>query len=121
MFDPEEYDCYKQLSIRGFSENPVAKLTNGMEWKQNEVVLDYGCGPGAMTNKRIVPLVMAHDSFLHCVDISRNMIDYAARKYPNPRVKYQVGNLIEEEFPFPGEYFDKIFAIHMMNWFPNFR
>lgn len=96
-------------------------LVNHMTWKKNELILDYGCGAGSTGNKFVLPEVEKFDSKIHSVDISPDMIAHAKKTYPSPRVTFNVGDILQDNFPHKEVKFDKIFAVYVLHFVRNYR
>ncbi len=120
MYDPERYESNKSAALRD-AEQFVPMLVNDMDWSKNEIILDYGCGAGSTGNRFILPQAEKFDSKIHSVDISQDMIEHAKKAYPNPRVSFAVGDILQDNFPHKDVQFDKIFAVYVLHFVRNYR
>lgn len=122
MYDPERYENNKTAAARD-AEQFVPMMIRDMSWSNKQVILDYGCGAGSTGNTFIVPQAEKFDSKIYAADISPDMIQHAKKAYPNPRVEFQVGDLLmdEENWPYKGIKFDKIFAVYVLHFVKNYR
>jgi len=120
MQDPIWYEVYKSATARDAAVY-VLKLISHMTWKQNETVLDYGCGAGSTGAHFILPKVESLDSRMHSVDVSPKMLNHAIQNYPSPRITYTLGDILNEEFPFFNTRFDKVFAVYVLHYIKNYR
>ncbi len=75
-------------------------------------VLDAGCGNG-----RIVPLLREKKCTISGVDISKNLLDIARRKYPG--VEFRDGDL--RHIPFPKNMYDEVWCIASFHHLPTQR
>ena len=101
MYDPEKYEVNKTAPGRDTAEF-VPILIQDMTWKNNETILDYGCGAGSVANKYFVPLANKYNSVIKAVDISEEMLKYAEKKFPHPLVQYIQGDNSIEGFSIVG-------------------
>jgi len=120
MFDPVRYETNKSAAARD-AEQFTPMLVKDMDWARNEIVLDYGCGAGSTGNLFILPSVEKYDSKIHSVDISSDMIEHARKAYPNPRVTFTVGDILQDDFPHKDVKFDKIFAVYVLHFVKDYR
>jgi SAM-dependent methyltransferase len=96
-------------------------MVQDVTWADNEVILDYGCGAGSTGNKFLLPQAEKYNSILHSVDISPDMIAFAKINYPNPRVTFDVGDILQDNFPHKEKKFDKIFTVYVLHIVKNYR
>jgi len=120
MHDPERYKIYKGCAGKD-AEEFLPSLVRGMTWKENERILDYGCGAGSTCKKFLVPTAELYNSRIDAVDISEEMITYAKEKNAHPLVQYHLGNIMEPISPFAGIKYDKIFSIYVLHYIKDYR
>jgi ubiquinone/menaquinone biosynthesis C-methylase UbiE len=121
MYDPERYETYKSAPAKD-AEEFVPILIKGMKgWKENETILDYGCGAGSVANKHLVPLATKYNATIHAVDISNEMIKHAKEAYPHPSVHYLQGDIQDPNFPLLNKQFDQIFSIYVLHFIRDYR
>ena len=75
-----------------------------------EKVLDSGCANG-----RLFDVLKIKDIEYFGVDISKNLIEIAKKKYPE--AKFQVADVLS--LPFSNNYFDKIYSISVIHNIPS--
>jgi len=115
MYDPERYEANRSGAARDSSVF-VRRMISEMTWTRNELILDYGCGPGSTGAELILPVAEATDSKVLAVDISEEMVQFASKNFKNPRVTYAVGNILDgDDFPFNDIKVDKIFSIYVLH------
>ena len=120
MHDPERYEENKTAAARDNDEF-VPILIQGMTWKNNETILDYGCGAGSVANKHFVPLATKYNSVIYAVDISHDMIKHAKEKFPHPLVHYIQGDCQSKDFPLADKQFDRIFSIYVLHFIKDYE
>ncbi|XP_012064329.1 PREDICTED: uncharacterized protein LOC105627661 [Atta cephalotes] len=79
--------------------------------------LDIGCGPGDITKDMILP-ALDPNAVVIGIDISKNMIDYANKKYSVPKkLEYDVLDIQIKNLPtkYISE-FDFIFSFNSLHW-----
>ena len=62
-----------------------------------------------------------NDSYIHAVDISPKMVEYAKSHFSHPRVSYTVGNILSNDFPLANLMFDKIFSVYVFYYVKDYR
>ena len=107
-WDQDYFEYWKKITNmeEGREDVPKDDICNRyiekLEIKDNEVILDVGCGFG-----RCFPLFLEKDVKVYGIDISQAMINEAEKIYnSNPKVFLSLGGL--EKLDFKNEMFDKI-------------
>jgi len=78
----------------------------------NDVVLDFGCGPGTITNE-----IAESVKTIHAIDISSGMIAVAERKAAQRNIEnidFEQSNLFDEQYK--KESFDVILAFNILHY-----
>ena len=119
MNDPKKYEENK-LAARD-SDEFVPVLIQSMTWKDNETILDCGCGAGSVANKHFVGLANKHNSVIYAADISEDMIKYAEEKFPHPSIHYVQGDLMSADFPLLDQKFDRNFSIYVLHYIKDYK
>jgi len=120
MHAPEIYEENKSAARRDIDES-VPELLSFMKWGKNELILDYGCGAGSTGRKHFVPRAEEMDSHIHAIDVSSKMVTHAREKFPHPRVTYNIGSILEDDFPLKDLQFDRIFAIYVFHYIKDYK
>ena len=121
MHDPERYESFKSAAAKDIADF-TPRLVQDMQWSNNEIILDYGCGAGSTGNKFILPSVEKYGSILYGVDISSEMIEFAKNNYNgNPRMSFAVGDILQDDFPHKDKKFDKVFAVYVLHYVRNYK
>lgn len=91
-----------------------------LKWKDNESVLDIGCGDGDVFFKILLPQVPRNFIEFIGIDINSDMIRIAESKNDNPKVDFAVMDIatpiLLPEFE---ERFDHIFSLYVIHFIPN--
>ncbi|ODM89874.1 Trans-aconitate 2-methyltransferase [Orchesella cincta] len=90
------------------------QMMKTMRWSEGETVLDFGCGNGNSTCKYILPEVQSRNGKLYGIDRAQNHVDQAKEKYPDGN--WICGDFMDES-ALNGIKFDKIFSMHVLNYF----
>lgn len=86
---------------------------NRYDFKGNELVLDIGCGDGALTHK----VAQKTSGDVVGIDISSSMVDFANSVYGNNRVKFE--RFSAEDRSFYSKHsgcFDLVVSFHCLHW-----
>jgi ubiquinone/menaquinone biosynthesis C-methylase UbiE len=105
----EIYSYFYSLSLRNsFSYRRLLQdLINTLDVKEEESILDAGCGPGLVIEK-IIEENKGKGISITGLDLSKRMIEHAHRRCKNfSNVKLQVANL-NKSLEFPDSSFDKV-------------
>lgn len=78
--------------------------------KQNDILLDVGCGPGTWSE-----ILSEFTSNLHVIDISSGMINGAKKRCPNAMFILCSG----DDLPYQHGLFDKILSVRVFEYFPD--
>ncbi|KYN07916.1 Biotin synthesis protein BioC [Cyphomyrmex costatus] len=79
--------------------------------------IDIGCGPGDITKDMVLP-ALDSNAVIIGTDVSKNMIDYANKKYSVPKkLEYDVLDIQTKNLPtkYISE-FDFVFSFHALHW-----
>jgi hypothetical protein len=118
MQDPVLYETNKSYAKRD-AELFVPRMIREMIWRNEELIMDYGCGAGSTAAQHIFPSVPAAQH------MSSKMLRFAKKQYPNPRVNYFLGNIMDDvnydNFALRLIKFDKIFSIYAFHFIKNYR
>ncbi|CAG7716917.1 unnamed protein product [Allacma fusca] len=120
MHAPEQYEENKSVARRDIEE-AMTDLIPRMEFKQKEVILDYGCGAGTTGYKFFKPLAEEYDSVIHAVDISSEMIQHARENFSHARVTYTQGNILDDDYPLKDVQFDRIFSVYVFHYMKDYK
>ncbi|CAG7651754.1 unnamed protein product [Allacma fusca] len=120
MHAPEQYEENKSVARRDIEE-AMTDLIPRMEFRQKEVILDYGCGAGTTGYKFFKPLAEEYDSVIHAVDISSEMIQHAKENFSHARVTYTQGNILDDDFPLKDVQFDRIFSAYVFHYIKDYK
>ena len=120
MHAPEDYEQNKSYVRRDIDQS-VSVLLEHVKMGKGELILDYGCGAGTTCNKHFLPLADKYDSYIHAVDVSPEMVEYAKSHFSHPRISYVVGNILTKDFPLASLKFDKIFSIYVFHYIKDYR
>lgn len=102
-YDNYHNERYNYNFIRNEKNDPlIKKIVKSMNFKKNDIVLDYGCGAGDFSNT-----ISFYTNNVVGLDIK---IKNAAIKFPLIKFLEQKSNKID----FPDNYFDKIVAVNVI-------
>jgi ubiquinone/menaquinone biosynthesis C-methylase UbiE len=78
-------------------ENWLKERAEIFKWNHDgtDSFLDVCCGTGDITSDFILPIMPKNSKFLIGADVSKDMIDYAKRKYENGLLKFQEMDILE--------------------------
>jgi len=112
MDNPELFEKCRQEGVNGRLDSSISIVLDLFRWGNNDKVLDYGSGPGAVGYKFLIPLITKHNATLTSVDCSEQMIEYARKTYPHPQITYECANIMDPPTwsVLKDVKFDKIFA-----------
>lgn len=105
----EIYSYFYNLSLRNWFpyRRLLEDLSNTLEIKEGESILDVGCGPGFVIEKVVKENTGKRISVIG-LDFSRGMIKHARKRCKNfSNVKLQVADL-NKNLEFPDSSFDKV-------------
>lgn len=119
MFD---VDLYKTETIKITSRDAlylIEKFKDFLTFKENEKIMDAGCGEGTTTLKCLLSFLPENFEKLECVDLNPKMLEIAKSLISNPRVKFTELDLCCSDLPkeLIGS-FDHIFSFYMLHWIP---
>lgn len=106
------------------SEKALQHLADVLKWRPNccGAVLDAGCGSGDVTYEVLLPFLPATIERVVGVDISKEMIEFARKKYVHPKLSFLEFNLdveLEKQSFKYVEPFDHIFSFYAIHWIRN--
>jgi ubiquinone/menaquinone biosynthesis C-methylase UbiE len=104
----EIYSYFYSLSLRNLFpyRRLLEDLSDALDIKEGESILDAGCGPGLVIEK-IIEKNKGKRISITGLDFSKRMIKYAHRRCKNLNVKLQVANL-NENLEFSDSSFNKV-------------
>ncbi|CAN7974718.1 unnamed protein product, partial [Ixodes persulcatus] len=85
---------------------------------EDQQFLDLGCGPGNITRDVLLPQCPPCRRLV-AVDMSVDMLKYAREHFSHPKIFYDALNIMSDDLSeFVGRYglFDRIYALHLLNW-----
>jgi len=95
----------------------ISKYIEKMIWKPDEVVLDFGCGPGDVTSDILFVSLKNKIKQLVGVDISKEMVDHANKTYGCSKMNFKVLDIENtNDCNFHSKGFDKIFSFFCFQW-----
>jgi 2-polyprenyl-3-methyl-5-hydroxy-6-metoxy-1,4-benzoquinol methylase len=101
------------LALKTFLRPAYSRFVKDLELVGDEVVMDYGSGPGIMSRMIAIRLKKGH---LTCVDASRNWIKVAKRNMSGSQnVEFRLGRISDIAFPSP---FDVIVVHYVLHEVP---
>jgi len=77
------------ISEKRLHEDHVERYRFASRFANGKRILDIACGPGYGSQL----LLDAGATEVHAVDISAKMVEYARKTYPEPRIRFQVGDI----------------------------
>lgn len=106
------------------SEKALQKLAGVFKWRADgcDSALDAGCGSGDVTFEVLLPFLPATFRRVVGVDISKEMVEFAQKKYVHPKLSFQEFNLnveLEKQPLKDAEPFDHIFSFYAIHWIRN--
>jgi ubiquinone/menaquinone biosynthesis C-methylase UbiE len=104
----ELYSCFYSLSLRNLFpyKHLLDELSNALEIKEGDSILDAGCGPGLVI-ERIVQANGGKSISITGLDLSKRMINRARGRCKNFNVTFLVADL-NRRLGFPESCFDKV-------------
>jgi len=109
-------DAMQRSNVNGF----LSKFIENMTWKQDEVILEIGCGPGDMTNDILYRVLQNKIKQLVSVDKSAKMIEYANKTYGCSKLNFKVLDIeCTNNCDSYSNCFDKIFSFFCFHWVNN--
>jgi len=106
-YNEDYYKIYEKLEKIDFDEIPsFRKMKDFLNIKENEKILDAGCGDGHLLNY----FVKGIKCKAYGVDISDVALKIAKKRYPD--IKFYKQNLVKLKFP--SQYFDKIVCYNVI-------
>lgn len=94
-------------------QEAASSLIKQIEFQGNETVLDVGCGDGKMT---AFIAEKFPNSIVHGIDISRSMIDFAQKTFPNESYPNLTFGLQDAQDLNENELYDLIFSFTTIQW-----
>ncbi len=115
-FIAKRYDKVMNIASFGLYKSFIKKAIKNLEIKQNDKILDLGCGTGR--NILLMNKYLSKDSLLIGLDISEDMekqFNTQCGKFPN--IKF-INKRIDQSFEL-NQKFDKIFISFVIHGFPH--
>ncbi len=102
-------------------ERLLKKYSSQFKWRSDgtDSLLDIGCGGAGITIDLILPMLPKNFERLVGVDVSKEMLDYARKKYSIPNVTFEQLDLemkLEHQSLFGIEQFDFITSFFCLLW-----
>lgn len=107
-WNPEDYE--KNSSAQ---EKWADALISGLKLKGDEHILDIGCGDGKITAKISA---RAPDGYVLGIDSSRDMIDFARKRFPPSQyanLRFELGDALRLDFD---QEFDLVMSFACLHW-----
>ena len=103
FFDPDLYTTANWTEAYGGWADDLAEHVPYMNWKENETILDIGCGDGDVIINQLLPSLPTSCSDnglpIHYdvigVDNSTQMIEYANKHYGKDDIKFSVMDITQ--------------------------
>lgn len=102
------------LSDKRLQDDHVERYHFAARFAKGKRCLDIACGPGYGSQILIEAGAMGVDS----VDISEKMVEYARRTYPEPRIRFQVGDIRTYR---TAELYDQVTCFETIEHLPQYR
>ncbi|CAB3223288.1 unnamed protein product [Arctia plantaginis] len=114
MNNPELYqEC--NIIQKTDALSSLKKYASKLKWKKNNnKVVDLGCGDGSVTN--ILMEFLPTDYQLLGCDISENMVMYASNHHRNERTSFTLLDISGHLPKRMRGYFDHVFSFYALNW-----
>ncbi|XP_023210619.1 juvenile hormone acid O-methyltransferase-like [Centruroides sculpturatus] len=91
-----------------------------MEWSEEDVILDIGCGPGRTTKSILLPKCPKLMKIV-AVDIIPDYIEYAKKTYFDERIEFKVQDIIQRpDIKEIGKY-DKVVSFYAFNFVNDYQ
>lgn len=106
------------------SQKALESIASAFKWRPDgcDSVLDAGCGSGDVTYEVLIPFLPASFKRIVGVDVSKEMIEFAQKKYTHPKLSFQEFNLdveLEKQPLSDAEPFDHIYSFYTLHWIRN--
>ncbi|XP_023210617.1 juvenile hormone acid O-methyltransferase-like [Centruroides sculpturatus] len=113
----EDYDKLCPKFLPRYVESAIDSHFSAMEWSEEDVILDIGCGPGRTTKSILLPKCPKLKKIV-AVDIIPDYIEYAKKTYFDEKIEFKVQDIIQRpDIKEIGKY-DKVvsfYAFHFIN------
>lgn len=108
-----KYNALQKTDVNFVLENYL-RLIN---WRENDAILDVGCGSGDVTTKLLLPRIPCAFKKLVGVDLSEEMVRFAASQNTHPNVSFCQMNIERKDIPETlEESFQHIFSFYALHW-----
>ncbi|XP_067133205.1 juvenile hormone acid O-methyltransferase-like [Centruroides vittatus] len=115
----EDYDKLVPKFLSRYVESAIDSHLSAMEWSDQDVILDIGCGPGRTTKSILLPKCPKLKKIV-AVDLMPNYIEYARKTYFDEKIEFKIQDIIQRpDLKEIGNY-DKVmsfYAFHCINDF----
>lgn len=106
------------------AKQAIEEFSHVFQWRSDggDSLLDIGCGSGDVMIDFILPILPGNFKRLVGVDLSKEMIDFARKQYPNSRISFDTFDLaldLEKQMLRNTEPFDHITSFYCLHWIQN--
>lgn len=124
MFKAKLYKTSNELQ-RTDNRMVLDEFWNALKWRDNDALLDIGCGSGDVTVDMIQPMMPNNYSLLMGVDLSQEMVKFARENYCKSIANVQfehldVGKALSNRSPLLNR-FDHVTSFFCFHWIQNQR
>lgn len=113
--DPEDYEnYYPNLYVQHIAKTLDCHLPM-MDWSDEDIVLDIGCGSGKVTKQILFPRCPKIKKIV-AIDVMPKAIDFARNKYYHDKIEYKIQNIMERIEPQDEKKYDKMFSSYAFHY-----
>lgn len=91
LSDAPLYSEHRSMQIRD-TELFIPTVIRKMDWSQEDIVMDIGCGPGTSTRTMLLPCFPQVKKVV-AIDVLPDMIKFAKENNAHEKIDYHVANI----------------------------
>ncbi|XP_067125135.1 juvenile hormone acid O-methyltransferase-like [Centruroides vittatus] len=116
----KDYDTLCGIKHYPYTQSALDSHFPSMEWSDEDVILDIGCGPGRITKNILLPKCPKLKKIV-AIDIDPNYIEYAGKTYFHEKIEYKTQNILEKLDPEEVGKYDKVVSFHAFHLIPDYE
>ncbi|XP_023231741.1 juvenile hormone acid O-methyltransferase-like isoform X2 [Centruroides sculpturatus] len=118
--EAKDYDTLCGIIHYPYTQSALDSHFPNMEWSDEDVILDIGCGPGRITKNILLPNCPKLKKIV-AIDIDPNYIEYARKTYFHEKIEFKTQNILEKPDPEEVGKYDKVVSFHAFHLIPDYE
>ncbi|XP_023240866.1 uncharacterized protein LOC111639267 [Centruroides sculpturatus] len=117
---PEEYEKFRPRIFPQYIKDTIDRHFPLMDWTDDDVILDIGCGQGKSTKQILLPKCPKIKKIV-AIDIVPNLLNYARSNYHDDKIEYKEQNIVDRIETEDIAKYDKIFSSYALNYIGDYN